>query len=121
MALVDPGYASWLKTTARFAGAVVAGAEATWGTRAVDTSVTSALALKADAQAEATAQAAFLAGPLARDKILVTGLRHDLIGRLVTIIGDRLGYEGAGAVVLVLGAQESDRIRTTLLTVLKRL
>jgi hypothetical protein len=117
---VDAGYASWLKATQRTVGATIAGAQAAWGDGAVDSAVMSPLAFKTDAQAEATYQAQFLAGPLARDKIVVSGLRHDLLGRLVTIFGDRLGYE-EGADVFVLGVAETEGIRTTTLTVLKRL
>lgn len=117
---VDAGYASWLKAPSRTVGATITGAAAAWGDKAVDSTVVSPLALKADAQAEATYQAQFLAGPIARDTVLVKGLRADLIGRLVTIVGDRLGYED-GADVFVIGAKESDRVQTTSLTVLKRL
>jgi len=117
---VDPGYAAWLKTTARNVGATIAGSTATWGDAAVDSTVVSPLAFKADAQAEATYQAQFLAGPLARDTAVVPGLRRDLIGRPVTLFGDRLGYED-GAVVFVVGATEAERARTTTLTVIKRL
>lgn len=120
MATVDPGYASWLKVQARYVGTTITGAKTAWGDSALDSSVVSPLAFKADAQTEATAQATFLAGPLVRDKILVTGLRRDLMGRIVRVNGDRLGYE-AGADVLVIGTQESDAARTTILTVLKRL
>lgn len=120
MATVDGGYGAWLKADARTAGATVFGAQAIWGDDALDSRVVSPLAFQADAQAEATAQAQFLAGPLARDRIVVPGLRCDLIGRLVTIFGDRLGYE-SGADVFVIGAAESDSVQVTTLTVLKRL
>lgn len=120
MANVDPGYASWLKSDARYVGATIAGAAAAWGDKALDSRIVSPLAYKADAQAEATKQAQFLAGPIARDNVLVKGLRRDLLGQLVTLTGDRLGYE-AGAAVFVIGVKENDGVRTTLLTVLKRL
>jgi hypothetical protein len=120
MATVDPGYGAWLKTSARYVGATIAGAAASWGDKAVDSAVISPLAYKADAQAEATAQAQFLAGPIAQDSIVVKGIRKDLIGKLISVGGDRLGYE-AGAAVFVIGAAESETARTTTLTVLKRL
>jgi hypothetical protein len=117
---VEPGYAAWLKTNARYVGATVAGAAQAWGDTAIDSRVVSPLVDRNAAQAEAVAQAQFLAGPIARDKIVVAGLRKDLIGRLITISGDRLGYEN-GSVAFVIGAAESERVRTTTLTVLKRL
>lgn len=120
MAVVDSGVAAWLKSDARNVGATVAGAAAAWGDRALDSRVVSPLALKADAQALATAQAQFLAGPLARDRVVVKGARKDLVGRLVTLVGDRLGYD-VGPSVFVIGAQEADQGGTTELTVLKRL
>jgi len=116
---VDAGYAEWLKSDSRITLAPALGAEQ-WGDTALDSSVVSPLAFKADAQAEAAYQASFLAGPLARDIVLISGLRKDLIGRLVTIHGDRLGYEN-GADVFVIGAAEGDTVRVTTLTVLKRL
>lgn len=120
MPAVEPGYAEYLKGPARYVGATIAGAVAAWGDRAEDSSVISALANKADAQTEATSQAGILAGPLARDKILVAGLHSDKIGMTLSITGDRLGYE-AGALVIIVGAQESDTVKTTTLTVIKRL
>lgn len=117
---VDSGYAAWLKTDARYATATVAGASAAWGDKALDSKIISPLANQSDAVTEGAAQAAFLAGPLARDSVVVPGLRKDLLGRLVTITADRLGYE-AGADVFVIGVRESDSSRMTTLTVLKRL
>lgn len=117
---VESGYGAYLKSPARYVGATVSGAAATWGTRAEDSSVITPLAYKADAQAEALNQLAILAGPLARDKIVVDGLHSDKVGLAVTITGDRAGYEN-GAVVIIVGAQESENVRTTTLTVIKRL
>jgi len=117
---VEPGYAAWLKAPARFVTTTIAGAAATWGDKALDSEAVSPLAYKADAQAEATRQAQFLAGPLVRDRITVPGLRKDLLGKNVTIYGDRLGYEN-GATVFVLNVAEQDGARMTTLTVLKRL
>jgi len=120
MAAVEPGYASWLTSDARYVSSVVAGSVAAWGDLAEDSTVTTALASKADAQAVGNQQAAILAGPNARDKILVAGLHSDKIGLAVTITGDRAGYE-TGATVIVIGAQESETVKTTVLTVIKRL
>jgi len=121
MAVVDILYAQWLKAEALFALGTVVGAQANWGDKALDSTTISPLANAADAATEATAQAAFLgAGPLAIDKATVTGQRQDLTGQVITITGDRYGYEGAGKVVFVLGAAEQDN-GTTILTVLRRL
>lgn len=119
--VVDVLYAQWLKAEALFALATVAGAVTTWGDKALDSSVISALANSADAATEAAAQASFLAGPLAVDKAVVKGQRQDLVGQVITITGDRLGYEtGGGKVVFALGAVENDN-GTTTLTILRRL
>lgn len=121
MATVDPGYGAYLKAPARYVSATIAGAGAAWGDKALTSTIISPIALKADAQAEAVRQAQFLAGPIARDRHTVKGLRHDLIGKLITLQGDRLGYEGAGSLAFVIAAVESDEVRMTALTVLKRL
>ena len=120
MPTVDPGYGAYLQSPARYTTARVAGAAAAWGKSVADSTIMSPLANKADADAEAIYQTQFLAGPIARDRIVVSGLQRDLIGRVVTIRGDRLGYED-GADVFVVGVAESDRARTSTLTVLKRL
>jgi hypothetical protein len=119
MAIVPPGYGEYLKSPARYVGATIVGSAA-WGDMAVDSVVVSPLALKEHAQAEATAQAQFLAGPHARDRILVRGLWADYVGRIARITGNRLGYEN-GANVMILGATESESVATTVLLVLKRL
>lgn len=119
MATVEPGYAAWLKTDARYVGATIAGAKAAWGDKAINATIVSPLAFKADAQAEAVKQAQFHAGPVARDKAIVKGYRKDLIAQVVTLFGDRLGYE-PGPSVFVIGAAENAN-GTTTLTILKRL
>jgi len=116
---VEPGYAAWLKAPARYVTTNVAGAATRWGDKAQNSTIISPLALKDDAQAEATRQALFLAGPLSRDRIVVKGLRHDLIGTQRRIRGDRLGYETA-PICFVIGAAEAEDGRTTTLTVLRR-
>lgn len=118
---VDPGYGAYLKSDARYVTTTVAGAAAAWGDKALRSTIMSPISLKDDAQAEATRQAQFLAGPIARDRHVVNGLRRNLIGKLITLQGDRLGYEGGGSLAFVIGAAESETARTTTLTVLKRL
>jgi len=119
MSVVPPGYGQYLKSPARYVAASVAGAAA-WGDIAADSVVLSPLADRAAAQAEAIAQAQFLAGPLARDKIVVKGLLADEVGRFTRIYHPSMGYAD-GAVVLILGAQEDEAGGKTTLTVLKRL
>lgn len=119
MPTVDPARADWLKREALFSAATVSGAFTKWGDLALDSTIISALALKADADTESAKQAAFMAGPLAREKIDVIGFRKDLVGQVVTITGDRLGYEAGGLAVFVLGAAEQGGFTT--LTVLRRL
>jgi hypothetical protein len=94
--------------------------QAIWDALARSTDITSPLALKADAEAEAARQVAFLGGPLAIDEVLVPGSRADLWCKPVTIRIDRLGYED-GRTVFVFGVAESDDVDTTTLTVLRRL
>jgi len=120
-ATVDPGYGAYLKAPARYVSATIAGATAAWGDKALASTILSPIALKADAQTEANRQAQFLAGPFARDRHVIIGLRSDLVGKLITLRGDRLGYEGGGSLAFVIGAAESADVRTTTLTVLKRL
>ena len=120
MATVEPGYGAYLKGAARYVTTNIAGASDRWGDRALTTTVMSPLVAKADAQAMATYQAQFMAGPLARDTILVAGLLANLVGSVVRVFGDRLGYEN-GADVFVLGVREADKGGTSTLTVLKRL
>lgn len=117
---VDPGYGEYLKSPARFVGATISGAAGLWGDQAIDSRLVSPLAFRDDAQTEVIRQAQFLAGPLARDRVVVLGLWASLIGKPVAISGDRAGYEQS-PVVFVLGADENEAARYTVLTVLKRL
>lgn len=117
MPAVDPAYGQWLKDEALFLRARPAGAPA-WGDRGVSLKAISPLALRDDAIAEANRQALFLAGPLVRDRVTVPGARRDLVGRVVRITGDRLGYDVA-RICLVLGADEG--AADTVLTVIRSL
>lgn len=121
MAVVDGGVATWLKNEARFVSTVVAGAAAAWGTKGVNGTVISPVALQADAQTECNRQASFLAGPIARDRHVVKGARRDLVGKVVTMQSDRLGYLTTGTNVYVIGADETSVPGMTVLSVLKRL
>ena len=117
---VDPNFVSWLKQPALYAVSSVAGAAAAWGDKATTSSVVSPLRNQADAAAMAVTQAAFMAGPLPQDKAIIPGLRSDLIGKCITLKGDRLGYEAGGVPVFVIGASENEQSNTTTITVLKK-
>lgn len=114
---VDGSVAAWLTADALYATSVPASAAA-WGDSARETTIISPIALLADAQAEAARQAGFLAGPFAVDEHDVLGSQIDCLGRVITIKGDRMGYQN-GKDVFVIGAQEGANITT--LTVLVRL
>jgi hypothetical protein len=98
----------------------VAGADAAWGDDAVTSTAVSPYAIRGDTSNEASDQAFFLKGPLARDRIVVAELLHDVIGQVVTITGTGYGYTG-GANVFVIGVQEDEVLPISTLTVLKRL
>lgn len=117
---VDPEFARWLREGVSHAAAADEGIEAAWGELAVETSITSPLALQADAEDEAERQLALLAPPSAPEIHDVPGRQAGLIGRTVTITVNALGYD-TGLDVLVLEADETSRPGRTLLTVLRRL
>lgn len=114
---VDAPFADWLRSQALVA--VDASASA-WGALAVDSSITSPLAVKADAEAEAQRQHAFLGPPAVIDVLRVPGRNVDLVGQAVTLTADHEGYR-AGAVVFVLSAQEQEGDNSTIVRVIRRL
>ena len=116
MSAVDASYAQALKNDALYLRAVPASA-AIWGDRGVSTKAICPLALRDDAVNEATRQATFLAGPNVRDTVTVVGARRDLVGKVVTVRGSRLGYD-AGVVCFVIGAAEA--AAETVLTVIRK-
>jgi hypothetical protein len=115
---VNPTFASALKATALLATARAPSAGA-WGDRAINSTILSPLEAKADAEAEAARQAVFLDGPKPFDEHIVPGRHHNLVARVITIVADRLGYEG-GAAVFVLDADETAVEGATKLLVLKK-
>jgi hypothetical protein len=117
---VDAGTVDWLKTGGLFEASTSAGIAAAFGADAAETEIMSCLALLAAATTEAARQQAFLGGPLAIDVHDVPGLQASLIGRPVTIVSDRLGYD-AGLVVFVIGVEEAELVKRTKLTVLRKL
>lgn len=119
VAIVDTGFADWLKAGALYV-AVASPNAAAWAGKGVTTEIVSPYALKASATAEATKQAAFLAGPLVRDTVTVAGARKDLLAKPVTLKWDRLGYTAGGIVAFVVGAVEQAN-GTTVLNVVRSL
>lgn len=118
--LVDPDFAEWLASEETSAIASDAASEAKWGVLAIDTAISSALALRPDALAEAARQLSFRPGPVAIETLRVPGLQVEMIGKVVTLTADKGGY-AAGVDVFVLGADEIDGLGGTKVTVLRRL
>jgi hypothetical protein len=119
MADVIVSVADYLRNVALFTAAASPSGVA-WNERAIESEIISPLKLKADADAEATRQAAFLAGPLVEDVVLVTGARRDLMLKPVTLTGDQLGLDAVGGVpAFVIGFQELEG--ETSLTVVRSL
>lgn len=119
MTLVDPDFAEWLGRDEVIAVATNAAAEAKWGAIAIDTAISSPIAFKADAIAEASRQLAFRPGPLDVEKLRVPGQHVGLIGKVVKLTAAKGGY-AAGVDVFVLDADETDAGGGTILTVLRR-
>lgn len=120
MTLVDQNFATWLASEEALALAEDAAIAGKWGSIGVDARISSPIAVASDAEAEATRQLAFLAGPKAIETVRVPGEQAGLIGRVVTIHAEMGGYAG-GVDVFVLAADESDGDGGTKLTVLRRL
>lgn len=114
---VDAPFADWLRSPALVA---VDSAVSAWGVLAIDSSITSPLAIKADAEAEAQRQRTFLGPPAVVDVLRVPGRCVDLVGQAVTLIADHEGYR-ADAVVFVVSAQEQEGDNSTIVRVIRRL
>lgn len=115
---VEPTFADWLGSDARYVEAATG--DARWSDRPLTTQSISPLAERAAAIVEAARQGRFVGTPLAVDVHAVSGLRRDLFGRLVTLAIDQLGYD-AGVPCFVIGYKERDTVEMTDLTVLRRL
>ncbi len=117
MTTVDQGYAAWLK--AQNLSLEGQGADPIrWPTQGLTASAVSPFATDIGAQAEAVRRAAFLGGPLVRDKAVVLAADRDLIGRCVRLTGT--GLAAAGEAVFVIGVIEQDN-GSMVLTILRRL
>lgn len=119
MSEVAASLAEWLRGEGLIAQADNAAIAAAWGDLAGEGLVSSPLASRADASAEAERQAAFFAAPLAEETILVAGRQSNLVGKSHPIVCDAEGYR-EGAAVFIIGAEDQDG-GMTLLTVLRRL
>jgi hypothetical protein len=115
---VDTGFAQWLRDPALFVSEVNAGLHANILAAGVESEIASPLGTSVAAQAEAVRQMAVLGGPLAVDEHIVKGQRRDLIGKVVTLQHELLGYS-AGASGFVIDADEKDEGYTVLQVVRK--
>lgn len=118
MAAVASGLAAWLKADALFTSTVPGGVA--WGARGVAADIQLPVDAKADARVEADRIASFMGSPAVKDSVEVIGRRRDLLGKSVTLKGDRLGYVAEGVAVFVIGVVETD-FGTTVLTILRQL
>lgn len=117
---VDAEFAAWLGSACLNAVASSSALDEAWGTLAAMGELVSALANKADAEAEAVRQIDLFSSPMVLEVLQVGGLRIDLVCKAVTLTASRAGYT-AGATVFVLGAKELDQVERTNLTVLRKL
>lgn len=120
MATVDPIFAQWLQDEGLWALAEDAGAVLKWATTAATAERMTSIAFKADAEAEAGRQLAFMGGPLVIDVHSLKGEWRKYRGQVITITGDKLGYD-AGVNVFVLGVTDSLATGLSSVTVLRRL
>lgn len=117
---VEPSFGEWLQSEALYATSVDATLAARWPTQAIESETISPFAGPEAGADEATRQIAFLGEPKVSDAHVVPGRRRDLVGRVVTLTIDRLGYD-AGVNCLVIGADETQVAGHTVLTVLRRI
>lgn len=120
MTAVDPVFAQWLMAEGDWTVIDAATLLARWGAGGVTSQRATTLATKADAEAEAARQLAFLGGPLVEDEHLLVGAYADAIGTVITVTGPSLGYE-TGVDVFVIGARDDRAAGTSTVTVLRRL
>ena len=120
MASVDPVYAQWLQSDGLHQVATDAIAKGRWGTRAVLSARMTAIAQKADAEAEGQRRIAFLGTPAVVDRHQLKGKWAWAIGQVITLTGPKLGYDG-GVGVFVLGAEDNYATGLSTVTVLRRL
>lgn len=120
MPSVDPLFAQWLMADGLWDVTDDAALKARWGDKALTTSRMTTIATKADADAEAARQLAFLGPVAAIDVHLLKGSWRQYRGQVITLTNDRLGYQ-AGVDVFVLGADDELAKGLSRVTVLRRL
>ena len=122
MNAVDPIYAQWLMAPALWRVSANAALMTRWGASAQTTERVTTIATEAEATAEAARQIAFLGGggPLAIEEHELVGEWAQFLGQMITLMIDRLGYDG-GLDVFVIGAQDNRASGTSTVTVIRRL
>lgn len=120
MSLVDPVYAQWLMADNLWALATDEVGAARWGESGLTKERQTTIATRADAEAEAARQLAFMGHPLVIDTHVLLGRWAAMRGQVITITGGKLGYEG-GVEVFVLGAEDALATGISRVTVLRRL
>lgn len=121
MTLVDPVFAQWLMADSLWSLAEDAASAARWGDSGLTKERRTTIAMKADAEAEAARQLAFIgAGPMVIDQHLLIGRWEQFRGQVITITGTQLDYD-AGVDVFVLGVEDAWATGTSRVTVLRRL
>lgn len=120
MTSVDPVFAQWLMADCLWSMATDVAVAGRWGDSGLTKERQTTIATRADAEAEAARQLAFMAGPLVIDNHLLLGRWEPYRGQVITITCNRLGYD-AGVDVFVLGAEDVMASGTSRVTVLRRL
>lgn len=120
MTMVDPVFAQWLMADCQWSLSADAPTQARWGATAQTRERKTTIATKADAEAEAARQLAFMGQPMALDVHLLKGRWEPFRGQVITITLDQLDYD-AGVDVFVLGAEDVLSDGTSRVTVLRRL
>lgn len=120
MASIDPIYAQWLQADGRWLTAEDGALRARWGDKALTTQRMTTIATKADAEAEAARQLAFLGPVAAIDEHLLLGSWQQYRGQVITLSINQLGYD-QGVHVFVIKADDDEATGLSRVTVLRRL
>lgn len=120
MTTVDPVFAQWLMDQARWHVEDDAALKAIWGDTGETSERVTTIALKADAEAEADRQLAFMGGPLVEDEHQLRGEWAGYLGQVITLTINKLGYD-AGRDVFVIGVEDERATGMSRVTVLRRL
>lgn len=117
---VEPLFAQWLQAPALWALREDDDRKSRWGDSARTTERLTTIASKADAEAEADRQLAFLGGPLAIEEHELVGTWCGFLGQVITLSIDKLGY-AAGLDVFVIAVSDNRAAGTSRVTVARRL